>query len=96
MTLKNSSRDITHTSALKKVNPDRQHGSARWTRARQLAVQSPRGEIATAQTARDQLIFLNPPRGRASDLYAGAVHVGGGSYRIVRSRGRPRQIPDFI
>ena len=62
MTVKNSSLDITRISVLKKVSPDRQHGSARWTRACQLAAQSPRGEIVTAQTARGQLIFFNPPR----------------------------------
>ena len=40
MTVKNSSLDITRISVLKKVSPDRQHGSARWTRAcQQLAAQ---------------------------------------------------------
>jgi hypothetical protein len=70
MAVTNSGMDITRMSVLKKVSPDRQHGSARWTRACQLAAQSPRGEIVTAQTARGQSIFFNPPRGRASDLYA--------------------------
>ena len=70
MAVKNYSLDITRISVLKKVSPDRQHGSARWTRACQLAAQSPRGEIVTAQAARGQSIFFYPPRGRASDLYA--------------------------
>jgi hypothetical protein len=65
ITVKNSSLDITRISVLKK--------SAWWTRACQLAAQSPRGEIVTAQTARGQLICFNPPRGRASDLYAYTV-----------------------
>jgi hypothetical protein len=39
---------FTHISVLKQVNPHRQHGSARWFRACQLAAQSPRGEVLTA------------------------------------------------
>jgi hypothetical protein len=74
MPVKNSSLDITRISVLKKVSPDRQHGSARWTRACQLAAaQSPHGEIVTTQTARGQLMFFNPPRGRASDLPVRAI-----------------------
>jgi hypothetical protein len=58
MTVKISSLDVARISVLKKVSPDRQHGSARWTRACQLAAQSPRGEIVTAQAARGQSNFF--------------------------------------
>jgi hypothetical protein len=33
MPVKNSWLDVTRISVLKKVSPDQQHGSARWTRA---------------------------------------------------------------
>ena len=39
---------INSISVLKKVSPNRQHGSARWSCAGQLPAQSPRGEVVTA------------------------------------------------
>ena len=59
---KNASLDITRISVLIKVSPDWQHGPTRWTRACQLAAQSPRGEVVTAQAARGQLNFLSTAR----------------------------------
>ena len=60
---------------LKKVSSDRQHGSARWSCAGQLLAQSPRGEVVTAQAARGKMGKIDPPRGRASDLYAPALRI---------------------
>jgi hypothetical protein len=52
MIVNNSSLGITRISVFKNISPDRQlHGSARWSRACQLAAQSPRGEFLAAHAA---------------------------------------------
>jgi hypothetical protein len=67
---KNSSLGIARISKLKRGGPDQQHGSARWSRACQLAAQSSRGEVLSAHAARGKMGKIDPPRGRATDLYA--------------------------
>ena len=75
MIVKNSSLGITRISILKRGGPDQQHGSARLSRACQLATQSSRGEVLTARAARGKMEKVDLPRGRASDLFAVALGV---------------------
>ena len=71
---------FTRNLLLKKVSPDRQHASARWSCAGQLPAQSPRGEVVTAQAARGQSIIFHPPRGCASARACTALVRSGVQY----------------
>ena len=86
MIVKNSSLGVTRISVLKRGRPDRQHGSARWSRACQLAAQSSCGEVLTAHAARGKMGENDPPCGRASDLYA--APRGGRKLKAGRERER--------
>ena len=77
MIVKNSSLGITRISVLKKVCMDQQHGFARWSRACQRAVQSPRGGVLTAQAARGKII-LSTARPCKRPVRATAHHTAAG------------------
>ena len=62
-------------------------------RVGQLVAQSPRGEVVTAQAARDKMEKkTDPPRGRASDLYAPPVGTAGLHGILVRRLPRLRSL----
>ena len=67
-------------SVLKKVSPDRQHESAWWTRACQLAAQSPRGEIVTAQRMSKLGVYTRPKK---NPQYSGVLRYTIAEYEGV-------------